>query len=44
MAASGAMPVGSTDFLAASTEVHLLSLGLLDRLVVGIAVDDPHPC
>lgn len=44
MAASGAMPVGSTDFLAASAEVHLQPLGLPDRLVAGIAVDDPHPC
>jgi hypothetical protein len=44
MAASGAMPVGSTDFLAASAEVHLHPLGLPDRLVAGMAVEDPYPC
>lgn len=44
MAAVVAVPVGSTDFLAASAEVHLHPLGLPDCLVAGMAVEDPYPC
>jgi hypothetical protein len=38
------MAVGGADFLAASAEVYLQPFGLLDRLVAGMAVEDPYPC
>lgn len=44
MAAVVAMPVEGADFLATATEVHVLLLGLPDRLLAGMAVDDLYPC
>jgi hypothetical protein len=38
------VPVGSADFLAASAEMNLLSLGLHRHFVVWKAVDDSYPC